>query len=332
MSKTWHMGSILVPGPAQRHLGRICPTSYRYGPQALTGAPALEVGSLWIAGGLYGNVFALEALIRNYERDSGDKALVFNGDFHWFDADPADFEAVNEAVLAFHATRGNVETELAQPSGDAGCGCGYPESVDQGTVERSNRIIQRLRLAAQSVPETLSRLATLPMHLRVNVGNARINVVHGDADSLAGWGFSEEVLATAAGYEAASLAFELADVEVFASSHSCLPVLQSFESGRALINNGAAGMPNFNGQLFGVATRIALTPGKDVLYRVQAGELFVEAVALRYDTTAWERRFLATWPSGTDAHVSYHRRIVAGPEYSRGQALRIGKPIQTKKQ
>jgi hypothetical protein len=30
---------------------------------------------------------------------------VFNGDFHWFDIDRSDFEAVNDAVLAFHATR-----------------------------------------------------------------------------------------------------------------------------------------------------------------------------------------------------------------------------------
>lgn len=308
--------------------GRTCPISYRYGPAALTGTSAFEVGCLWVAGGLYGNPFALEALIQSYEREPGDKALVFNGDFHWFDADPAGFEAINEAVLSFNATRGNVETELAQTDGDEGCGCGYPEWVDDGTVERSNRIIQRLRLAAQSVPETLSRLAALPMHLRVKVGNARIAVVHGDAESLAGWDFSREVLATTAGYEAASHAFELAGVDIFASSHSCLPVLQSFGNGRALINNGAAGMPNFKGEIFGVATRIGLTPGNDVLYRVQAGDLFVEAIALRYDAAAWERRFLALWPSGTDAHVSYHRRIICGPEYFQGQALRTGKALQ----
>lgn len=304
--------------------GRSCPSSYRYGPHALIGAAALEVDCLWVAGGLYGNPFALEVLIENYEREPGDKALVFNGDFHWFDVEPGEFEAVNDAVLSFHATRGNVETELAEPGSGVGCGCGYPEWVDDGTVERSNRIIQRLRVAAQSVPEALPRLAALSMHLRVDVGHARVAVVHGDAESLAGWAFSQEALATTAGYETASRAFALAEVDIFASSHTCLPVLQTFGPDHVLINNGAAGMPNFKGGVFGLATRIALSPGEEALYGVRIGELFVEAVPLRYDTAAWKRRFLRTWPPGTDAHASYYGRIVNGPEYSPDQAVRLG--------
>jgi hypothetical protein len=88
------------------------------------------------------------------------------------------------------------------------------------------------------------------MYLRVDVGDTRIAVVHGDADSLAGWGFSQETLATAAGYAAALRAFSVAEVEVFASSHTCLPILQSFASDQVLINNGAAGMPNFKEAIF----------------------------------------------------------------------------------
>src|SRR3989442_15752254 len=99
--------------------GRSCPTSYRYGPDALRGAPSLHADSLWIAGGLYGNPFALEALLEAYEREPGRKALVFNGDFHWFDVDAGDFGRINDAVLAFHAPRGNVETELATPQDGA---------------------------------------------------------------------------------------------------------------------------------------------------------------------------------------------------------------------
>jgi hypothetical protein len=275
-----------------------------------------------VAGGLYGNPLALQTLIELYEREPGNKALVFNGDFHWFDVDPRDFELVNDAVLSFHAMRGNVETELAQPGDAIGCGCGYPEWVDEGTVERSNRMIERLRTAAQSLPDSLLRLAALPMYLRVDVGGARVAVVHGDAESLAGWNFSQEVLGTSDGYDAARRAFDASGVDVFASSHTCLPVLQRFPSRCALINNGAAGMPNFKGEIFGLATRIALSPGKESLYAVRLGELFVEAVPLRYDVAAWERRFLQQWPAGSDAHVSYYSRIANGPPYSRAQAFR----------
>ena len=49
--------------------------------------------------------------------------------------------------------------------------------------------------------------------------------------------------------------------------------------------------------------------------------LFVEAVALDYDTQAWEQRFLAQWPAGSDAHASYYRRIVGGPGYGVDRAL-----------
>jgi hypothetical protein len=50
--------------------------------------------------------------------------------------------------------------------------------------------------------------------------------------------------------------------------------------------------------------------------------LFVEAVPLDYDAVAWQRRFLAQWPEGTDAHRSYFHRIARGPRYEPAQALR----------
>jgi hypothetical protein len=302
--------------------GRSCPTSYRYGPRALRGEPSLHAESLWIAGGLYGNPLALDALLEAYERESGRKALVFNGDFHWFDVEAADFGRINDRVLAFHATRGNVETELATPQDGAGCGCGYPDWVGDDTVQRSNRIIERLRATAERLPHTLASLRALPMHLVARVGDPRIAIVHGDADSLAGWSFSQEALASRDGLLHVREAFAAAGADLFASSHTCLPVLQCFPGGKVLVNNGAAGMPNFHGERYGLATRIALSPARDSVYGVRCGELFVDAVPLRYDTAAWERRFLEQWPEASDAHASYHARIVHGPAYSRAEALR----------
>jgi hypothetical protein len=300
--------------------GRGCPLSYRYGARALARDPDLQVDTLWVAGGLYGNPFALERLLELYGRERGSKALVFNGDFHWFDVE--DFIAIDDAVRGHAATRGNVETELAAPLEGAGCGCAYPDWVDEDTVERSNRIIERLRGAAQRYPAALARLAALPMHLVAAVGGERVAIVHGDADSLAGWAFSQETLSSAAGCVAALERFDRAGARIFASSHTCLPVLACLPGERIVVNNGAAGMPNFQGSGFGLATRISLFPGNAPLYAQRAGELFVEAVALDYDASAWQRRFVAQWPAGSHAHLSYYRRIVGGPRYSIGQALR----------
>jgi hypothetical protein len=300
--------------------GRSCPVSYQYGAASLAHAAELHVDTLWVAGGLYGNPFALERLLELYEAEPGSKALVFNGDFHWFDVD--DFGRIDGAVAAYRATRGNVETELATPLDGAGCGCAYPEWVDDGTVERSNRIMERLRGAAQRHPDSLRRLAALPMHLVAQVAGERVAVVHGDADGLAGWGFSQEALASVDGQRAAQAAFERSGARVFASSHTCLPVLAWFPGERVIVNNGAAGMPNFRGTRYGVATRISARRSDGALYAQRAGGLHVEAVALEYDAAAWEKGFLAQWPAGSDAHRSYHQRIVNGPNYGLGEALR----------
>jgi hypothetical protein len=307
--------------------GRTCPVGYRYGARALAAAASLRADTLWIAGGLYGNLFALERLLELYGREPGRKALVFNGDFHWFDVDPADFARVNRSVLEHYATRGNVETELASPGEDAGCGCGYPDWVDDEDVARSNRIIERLRETARCVPGAAAALGALPMYLVARVGDERVGIVHGDAASLGGWGFSQEVLALERGVQAAREACTLAGVRVFASSHSCLPVLQLLDAERAVINNGAAGMPNFTGTRFGLATRISLFRGAGALYGTRVGRVWVEAVAVDYDAAAWERSFLAQWPAGSDAYCSYFQRIVHGPRYAAARALRLGEEV-----
>jgi hypothetical protein len=302
--------------------GRGCPLSYRYGAAALRRAAELTVDSLWVAGGLYGNRFALERLLELYEAEQGSKALVFNGDFHWFDVDPAEFAAIDDGVHRHRVTRGNVETEIAAPADGAGCGCAYPEFVDQGTVDRSNRIIERLRATARRSPAAVWRLAGAPMHLVAEIGGERVAVVHGDADSLAGWGFSQERLAETDGLAAAERGFAAAGVRVFASSHSCLPVLHSFAGGRVIANNGSAGMPNFRGLAAGLATRIGLAPHPRALYGTRAGALHVEALPVEYDAAAWHRTFLRQWPEGSDAWRSYHGRIMTGPSYRLEQALR----------
>ena len=306
--------------------GRTCPLGYRYLAAAIMAGPSPDLDTLWIAGGLYGNPFALRALLDRYDADRGSKALAFNGDFHWFDADVADFLLVNDTVLGFHALRGNVETEIAAPGDNAGCGCGYPEWVGDETVEHSNRIIERLQATARRSGVDLARLADLPMYLGARVGNVAIGIVHGDYASLAGWGFSQEALATPRGFGDAAAAFAAAGVGIFASTHTCLPVLQRFGDGAILVNNGAAGMPNFRGTSWGLATRISVRASREALYSARCGEVVVEAIPLRYDDRAWRERFLAQWPRGSDAHRSYWGRITNGPAYETGQALRLEPP------
>lgn len=302
--------------------GRTCPVDYSYGARALAAPATLHADSLWIAGGLYGNVPAFDRLEEMFAAERGESALVFNGDFHWFDVADETFARIEHAVSFHSATRGNVETEISRPQAGAGCGCGYPGWVDDEDVARSNRIIERLKDAAQRAPGAAARLAALPMFRIAKVGGMRIAIVHGDSDSLAGWGFSQETLGTREGQAAARAAFQSAGVSIFASSHTCLPVLQAFDGGGIIVNNGAAGMPNFASTEYGIATRIALAPHERALYRMQVGALVVEAIPIDYDAAAWRQAFLAQWPEGSDAHASYWRRINDGPRYLAEQATR----------
>ena len=312
--------------------GRSCPLSYHYEPDVFRQPPPPDLADLdvlYVVGGLYGNELALTEVLRLFDAEPGRKRLVFNGDFHWFDVLPERFARIQRAVLAHTAIRGNVETELSERElqGDTGCGCAYPDWVGDAVVTRSNRILQRLWHTASARHRV--ELAALPMWLTASVGECRLGIVHGDAQSLAGWGFAQEHLQEPFGLEQARGWFERAGVDAFASTHTCLPVFQRVASGdgrgdRWVFNNGATGMPNFRGDPAGLVTRIALHPCErsrsrgSILYR----GVHVDALAVLADRQAQVDEFLSQWPAGSDAHASYFDRIMQGPSYEAHQMIR----------
>lgn len=304
--------------------GRVCPTRYRYGPGAIAAAPERPAEFLYVIGGLYGNVPALDAIEAMASTESGPVRLCFNGDFNWFNVDDTGFRAVNERVLAHDAILGNVEAEFGAPDDAAGCGCAYPESVDEGVVARSNAIHARLKKTAARHPDLLANISALPMVARYRVGAVRIGVVHGDADSLAGWRFDPPALDDPRDADWRAAAFDGAQVDVFASTHTCLPAIRRFGAAetRVVANNGAAGMPNAKGERRGLLTRIGVRPSPHPAhYGCKVNGVFIDALAVHYDDERWRREFLANWPAGSAAWLSYFRRIAEGPEYRLQQSV-----------
>ncbi|MEP6607618.1 MAG: hypothetical protein ABJA83_02950 [Burkholderiaceae bacterium] len=313
--------------------GRVCPSSYSYSPSIFARPEELSADVLYVVGGLYGNRFALSEVERMAESEEASAQIVFNGDFHWFDASPEQFALIDRAVERHTALRGNVETEIAGDETGNGCGCAYPESVPDGDVERSNAILQRLRETACKVElsdgQVRQRLAELPMHCVARVGDARIGLVHGDAWALAGWSFSHSFLHDGGNLDHLSAVFEQAALDGFACSHTCAPALKAFDTAlgeRFVINNGAAGMPNFKQTRYGVITRLAVVPVPPALtsarlYGADVAGVYVDAMAVRFDAAAWEGEFSQLWPSGSPAEISYRRRIVEGPAFTIDDAL-----------
>lgn len=300
--------------------GRSCPLHYRYSPTVLNRPPEIHADVLYVVGGLYGNVPALDRLLAMRAAERGAARLVFNGDFNWFNIDPASFTRINEAVLRHDAVRGNVETELAADDEAFGCGCGYPDWVADDVVENSNRIMHALCTTARGFDALRRRLAALPMHRVARVGSTKIAIVHGDGDSLAGWSFAQEVLSAATDDASLKECFKAAGVQLFASTHTCLPVVKAVplpDGPGAVVNNGAAGMPNLNGTSFGLITRIALHPAAHPsVFGMRLRDVHVDLLKVDYDQSEWLERFRQNWPIGSPAYSSYFNRVVNGPDFS----------------
>lgn len=289
--------------------GRDCPLDYRLTRDAFSGAPLFDCEVLYVVGGLYGNRQALAAVQRRLASEPHAR-VVFNGDAHWFDRDPEIFQQIEQGLSAHLALRGNVETELgrADDSG-AGCGCAYPMTVDEAVVERSNAIQLELNKTVQGLPGMAERLASRPSTALVSVGGQRIAISHGDEQSLAGWSCSRESLSEPERQEQLDAWFTANRVQVLATSHTCSAVALNLEHG-ALINNGAAGLPNFAGGRYGLLTRIATTPHPAALYRCQRDGLYIEALPLNYDHAAFLADFDRQWPTHSPAALSYRTRVL----------------------
>ena len=206
--------------------GRVCPADYWYGPAVFARPAEIKADTLYVTGGLYGNLQALRTAEAMAKAEPGAR-LVLNGDFHWFDADPAWFAAVEAAARGHLRLRGNVETEIARGvTPETGCGCAYPDGMDEEVVARSNAIIGRLADTIAGDAATRQALAALPMHLVAQIGDARVAVVHGDADSLAGWRFARAALDDPRQEPWRARVRAESGIDVFASTHTGAPALR----------------------------------------------------------------------------------------------------------
>ena len=301
--------------------GRVCPLDYVYAPSVLARAPDFSCDVLYVVGGLYGNHAALKTVLGLAAKEQTPPTLVFNGDFHWFDADPDWFADIERGVAPYRALRGNVETEISRVEDTGvGCGCDYPETVDDGVVRRSNEILAQLRTAATGT----QRLRALPMHLVAQVGSLRVGIVHGDAQSLAGWQFAQAALDDPRQRAWRDDIAGASRIDVFASTHTGEAALRDFTlppRRLTVVNNGAAGLPNFAGTRFGVITRIATTlPPHRPLYGLARNGVRIDALPVVYHHDVFAARFLQRWPQGSTAYESYWQRIDRGPDFTLAQA------------
>ncbi len=315
------MASCAAPGQKRRifkDAGRACPADYRITPDAFAGAPQRDCDVLYVVGGLYGNPFALAAvddLVAGEDADA-DVLVVLNGDMHWFDKTAENFESLEDCVAeaGYVPLVGNVEVELRRREDvGVGCGCAYPDCTSDDAVSRSNRIHKMLSRALDERPELKERLQGRPATMTVGVAGRKVGITHGDEKLIGGWDCSREALQDVMRQDEVDTFMAGADIDVLATTHTCAPAALRLARG-AVANNGSAGLPNFEGQHYGLLIRIAETPHPDALFGAELDGLYVQAVPVRYDHDAYLAWFDDLWDECSPAAVSYRGRIVDGPD------------------
>ena len=233
--------------------GRNCSLEYILQKDWTTDVKMIESDVIYIVGGLYGNRYALE-IINKMAQDENAK-VVFNGDMHWFDVKKEDFLKIEELSKDSIKLLGNVEFELLNNTSSLGCGCNYPEDVSDGVVERSN-IIHNMMKENIKGNQILNDIKERSKTLVLDFFGKKIAITHGDEKSMSGWECSIDNLKLESRKEELDNWFKENDIDILATTHTCLPVV--YDNGRNIvINNGAAGMANIQGQTFGLFTRIA---------------------------------------------------------------------------
>ena len=293
--------------------GRACPIDYHIDQALFAAEPTLHCNTLYVVGGLYGNPFALDAIEAMAAAEEEAPTIVFNGDIHWFDKTADNFWAIEQRVKHYIPLVGNVEAELRrQEDVGVGCGCAYPDCNSDAAVSRSNRIHKMLSAAVEERPECKEILQGRPCAMVANVAGVKVGITHGDEKLIGGWDCSRDSLQDPTRTDELSRWMARNGIEVFTSTHTCAAVAMELPDG-LFINNGAAGLPNFEGEHFGTMVRIATTPALEAQFSARWGDLYVEAVPVRYDHDAYLAWFDDLWPHRSAAEVSYRPRIVNGP-------------------
>jgi predicted phosphodiesterase len=187
-----------------------------------------------IFGGCYSNFEATFALVQHMER-LGIPAShrICTGDIVAYGADA---EACVDLVrnAADHVVMGNCEESFAAAKAD--CGCGFPEGspcqrLSSAWFAHADRQISR---------ESRNWMAKLPRRIHLQIGAARLAVVHGGMQQI------NQFIFASTSAKAKALQFDCAEVDGVIGGHCGLPFSQSV-AGRLWHNSGAVGMPANDG-------------------------------------------------------------------------------------
>lgn len=264
--------------------------------------PVVEFDEIYCAGGLYGNPFALYEIL-NFINSS---KCVFNGDYHWFDADNFWFSKNELNLKEQILLNGNVELELCDKN-SKNCGCNYPECVSVETKTWADEIHQILKSKVIEIlpPDMINR----PKTFSLKVGNLNLAITHGDEKTLSGWGLSDRNLAQKSRQNEIYNWLNKNKFDAIFSTHTCTKVFVDLGD-KAVLNNGAAGLSTIGTN--GVILRAGVRSKNGAIYRKKIKSIFLEAHLVKYDNDKFIQWFDEIWDMNSPASKSYRKRILKG--------------------
>lgn len=205
------------------------------GPAAESNVLIVRSGDpLLVFGGPYSNLEALQAMVAEARRRGiPPERVICTGDVVAYGADAA---ATSELMRCFgcHVVLGNCEESLAASLRN--CGCGFPE----GSACQRLAADWFQHASREMTPTLRDWMSLLPRRILVQIGTARLAVVHGGVGSINSFIFAS----TPATEKARELA--AAGFDGVIAGHCGIPFTQ-IVGGRLWHNAGAIGMPANDG-------------------------------------------------------------------------------------
>lgn len=299
--------------------GRNCSIDYILNKNWASNINEHNNSTIYIVGGLYGNFEALKTIKDFASNEDEYPLIIFNGDIHWFDIYEDDFLKVENLIKNDIKLLGNVEYELINPNNNLGCGCNYPEDVDDEVVERSNDIHSTMKdnLKNSSI---LNDIRTREKTYVLEYLGKKIAITHGDEKSLSGWDCSIDSLKDKNREQNLNLWLEENKVDFLVTTHTCLPVVKKLNK-KYVLNNGSSGMANIKGTTYGIFIRISNKPCSQAIISIKEDNIYLELVKVDFNVESFINWFDNIWNSKSPASISYRNRILNGTNLEKEEII-----------
>lgn len=187
-------------------------------------------GKMLLFGGVYSNLQALEALLKEVEKnDIPTSNMICTGDVIGYCAQP---EEVSQLMRKHNITTiaGNVEQQIRD--GEENCGCDFEEGTTCDSLSKTWYPFAQTHISE----ETKKWLETIPLNVTFTFGGKKCSIVHGSYFNIS------EFIFKSTPWEIKEPNFTKTKADLIIAGHCGLPFVETKHK-KTWLNPGVIGMP-----------------------------------------------------------------------------------------